>query len=174
MTASNGSHRHSEKPPNPTAGARGRVRFDPKWCRTCRVCEIACSIAHEGVARPAVARIAIHFNEFDGENPITGTLCVQCPEAPCIEACPVDALVRDGRTGAVRVLEEVCIGCMRCQKACPWGAPQRHPDRRLAIKCDLCSDHPDGPQCVAMCPLAGKALTYEPLAYVSEVTDERR
>jgi carbon-monoxide dehydrogenase iron sulfur subunit len=166
MTA---THRRIEGSPEPTAGARGRVRFDPQWCRTCRVCEIACSIAKEGVARPAVARIMVQLNEFDGANPISGTLCVQCPEAPCIAACPVDALTRDARTGAVRVLEEVCIGCMRCQKACPWGAPRRHPDRRLAIKCDLCSDRDDGPQCVAMCPLAGKALTYEPDAYIVEV-----
>lgn len=174
MAASNRSQRHNEGSPEPTVGARGRVRFDPQWCRTCRVCEIACSIAKEGVARPSVARIAIHFHEFSSADPVSGTLCVQCPEAPCIAACPVEAMVRDSRTGAVRVLEEVCIGCMRCQKACPWDAPRRHPDRRLAIKCDLCSDRADGPQCVAMCPLAGKALTYEPTAYTSEVADERR
>lgn len=90
-----------------------------------------------------------------------------------MEACPVEAMARDPRTGAVRVLEDLCIGCMQCQKACPYDVPRRHPDRRLAITCDLCSDRADGPQCVAMCPLAGKALIYEPAAYATEVTDER-
>jgi Fe-S-cluster-containing dehydrogenase component len=173
MTAPNRSQRRNEASPDTAARARGRIRFDPQWCRTCRVCEIACSIAKEGVARPAVAGIAIHFDEFSSDHPVSATLCLQCPDAPCIAACPVGAMVRDSRTGAVRVLEDVCIGCMLCQKACPWGVPQRHPDRRLAVKCDLCSDRADGPQCVAMCPLAGKALIYEPEAYASEVADEQ-
>jgi len=145
---------------------RGRMVFDPAWCRTCRVCEIACAIGHEGVARPAVARINIYFNEFAATDPISGVLCLQCEDAPCIEACPVEACRREPTRGAVIVDAELCSGCMRCAKACPWGVPKRHPDRKLAVKCDLCYDQPAGPYCVAYCPLAGKALRYEPEYYV--------
>jgi Fe-S-cluster-containing hydrogenase component 2 len=128
-----------------------------------------CSIAHEGVAQPALARIRITFDEFREEDPISGTVCLQCTsaaegaaaEAPCIEACPKEAMSRDERTGAVLIDDKTCIGCMLCQKACPWDAPQPHPERRLAIKCDLCAGREEGPICVQMCPLSGKALRYE-------------
>ena len=39
---------------------------------------------------------------------------------------------------------------------------KRHPDRKVAITCDLCSERERGPLCLAACPLAGKALRYEP------------
>jgi Fe-S-cluster-containing dehydrogenase component len=68
---------------------------------------------------------------------------------------------RDERTGAVLVREKRCIGCMLCRDACPWDVPKRHPERRLALKCDLCVDRAEGPLCVEMCPLSGKALRYE-------------
>ena len=76
-------------------------------------------------------------------------------------ACRVSAMVRDARTGAVVILEDKCIGCMRCAKACPWQIPVRHPEQKRALKCDLCSYRPEGPMCVEMCPLSGKALRYE-------------
>ena len=151
--------------PRTLAPARGRVVFDPGFCRTCRVCEVACSIGHEGVARPAVARINIHFDEFAETDPISGVICAQCEDAPCIEACPLDVPYRDPRTGAVLIDEERCVGCMKCAKACPWDVPKRHPDKRLSLKCDLCYTREEGPLCVAYCPLSGKALRYEPDYY---------
>jgi Fe-S-cluster-containing dehydrogenase component len=151
------------------------IAFDAQWCRTCRVCETACAIAHEGAARPALARIHVTFDVFAAEvagaieDPATAerfvsaTVCLQCAGAPCIPACPTGALSRDPRTGAVVVDTDpdsasTCIGCMRCRSACPWDVPQRHPERKTAIKCDLCADRESGPLCVEMCPLSGKAL----------------
>jgi anaerobic carbon-monoxide dehydrogenase iron sulfur subunit len=156
----------------PLAVARGRVVFDPAWCRTCRVCEIACSISKEGQARPSVARIDITFDEFAASEQIAGKLCRQCADAPCLGACRVDAMSRDVRTGAVLIDHAKCIGCMRCAKACPHGIVKRHPDRKIALKCDLCSERADGPQCVKVCPLAGKALRYEPDFYAKGSTIE--
>jgi carbon-monoxide dehydrogenase iron sulfur subunit len=148
-------------PASPPPPARARVVFDPAWCRTCRVCEVACSIGKEGTARPALARINVFFDEFREEQPISGLICFQCADAPCMEVCPVDAMSRDERTGAVLIHESRCIGCMLCRKSCPWDVPKRHPERRLALKCDLCVDRAEGPLCVEMCPLSGKALRYE-------------
>ncbi len=153
--------------------AKGRVVFDAHWCRTCRVCEVVCSIAKEGQAWPAVARINILFNEFASIDPISATICFQCEDAPCIAACRVGAMTRDARTGAVVILQDKCVGCMRCQKACQWGIPKQHPDRRQALKCDLCSDREGGPLCVEMCPLSGKALKYEPDYYTRGNGDGR-
>ena len=145
--------------------AKGRVIFDPWSCRTCKVCEVACSIAKEGQARPALARMNIIFDEFNAEAPISGLLCRQCEDAPCIEACPVGAMGRDAHTGAVVVDAEVCVGCMKCAEACPWDIPKKHSELDVAIKWDLCLDREGGPLCVEVCPLKGKALRYEPHYY---------
>jgi Fe-S-cluster-containing hydrogenase component 2 len=139
----------------------GRIVFQPSSCRTCRVCEVSCAILHEGQSNPAVARINIVFDEFADAEPVRGVICQQCEDAPCIEACRFDALVRDEATGAIVIDEERCKGCMLCAQACPWEVPKRHPTRRLALKCDLCYDRPQGPLCVAVCPLSGQALRYE-------------
>jgi Fe-S-cluster-containing hydrogenase component 2 len=139
------------------------------------VCETVCAIVHEGAARPALARIRVTFDEFPAEVTIpveepaaashfvTGTVCLQCADAPCIEACPTSALSRDPGTGAILVdtdpnSETTCIGCMRCRTACLWDVPVRHPERKVALKCDLCAGREGGPVCVEMCPLSGKAL----------------
>ena len=137
-----------------------RIVFDPEWCRTCKLCEMVCSIYHEGEARPALARIDIDFDAFKEVDPIYGTVCRQCPDAPCMDVCPEIALSRDTNSGAVIVDRDLCIGCMACQSACPWDVPKLHPDTGVAIKCDLCMDNEDGPICVEMCPLSGKALRY--------------
>lgn len=147
-------------------GAKGRVLFNPSSCRACKVCEVACSIAHEGEARPFLARINITYSEFQDVDPISGAICAQCEDPPCIEACQVGAMTRDPETGAVIVVRDLCTGCMRCRRACPWDIPKLHPDLKIAIKCDLCSDRDGGPLCVEVCPLSGKALRYEPNYYI--------
>jgi Fe-S-cluster-containing hydrogenase component 2 len=108
----------------------------------------------------------VYFDEFDAEHPISGHLCRQCRRARCIEACPNGAMGRDERTGAVIVYAEMCDGCMSCRDACPWDIPKLHPERKVAVKCDLCHDREGGPLCVEVCPLTGKALRYEPEHYV--------
>jgi carbon-monoxide dehydrogenase iron sulfur subunit len=166
-----------EKTP-PARVARRWIAFDAQWCRTCRVCETMCAIAHEGAARPALARIRVTFDEFPSdvttrvEEPaaarhfVSATVCLQCADAPCVEACPTRSLSRDARTGAILVdtdpdSERACTGCMRCRTACPWDVPVRHPERKVALKCDLCAGRAGGPVCVEMCPLSGKALRVE-------------
>ena len=75
------THDPSVRPPP----AKARVVFDPAWCRTCRVCEVMCAIGKEGVASPALARINVVFDEFQEQDPITGTICFQCADAACME-----------------------------------------------------------------------------------------
>jgi carbon-monoxide dehydrogenase iron sulfur subunit len=149
--------------------AQGRLLFDPKYCRTCRVCEQACSIIREGYARPTVSRINVIFNEFaPPESAIQALYCFQCHDAPCIIACPNGAMTRESATGAITILEEKCSGCMKCRKACEWAVPKLHKERKVAIKCDLCCGREEGPACVQFCPLASKALSYDPHYYPRE------
>lgn len=166
MTEASDNRKRGSAKSSPTeSSTRGRIVFDPQSCRACKVCEISCAIYHEGKAGASMARINIRFDEFQETDPISATFCFQCQDAPCIQACPVEAMSRAADTGAVLIDEERCIGCMQCRDACPWDVPKRHPEERLAIKCDLCSERSAGPLCVKVCPLSGKALRYEADCY---------
>jgi len=53
----------------------------------------------------------------------------------------------------------LCIGCMSCVFACPFGATLVDPDDGRILKCDLCAGDPT---CVKVCPTG--ALTYEEIS----------
>lgn len=144
---------------------RGPLEFHSENCRACRMCEVICSVVKEGQAVPSLARINVFFDEFEPETPISAALCYQCDDAACMSACPVEAIYRDEATGTVIIREQECVGCMQCREACPWGIPKRHPERGVALKCDLCAGRAGGPACVEFCPLAGKALIYTPVEH---------
>jgi Fe-S-cluster-containing dehydrogenase component len=40
--------------------------------------------------------------------------------------------------GIVFVDHALCVGCKACITACPWGAPQWHPEVGKAVRCDYC------------------------------------
>ncbi|MFO7613388.1 MAG: 4Fe-4S dicluster domain-containing protein [Bacteroidales bacterium] len=46
--------------------------------------------------------------------------CRKCEDAPCIDACPADALDKDGE-GIVRRSTNLCISCRSCVVMCPFG-----------------------------------------------------
>jgi len=133
------------------------VMISSKKCTGCHMCELACSAYHEGVYRPAVARLYADVNPTTGA--IKGHTCLQTGCAKCQEACPNDAIVTkeitvkavglDEVKGYVLVIDEdKCTNCGECYDVCPTNVIHAHPDREVAYKCDLC----DGdPQCVAFC-----------------------
>lgn len=119
----------------------------PDRCTGCMQCELACSWVHSG--RFAPARSLIRVAVFDEEASYAPYTCLQCAEAWCMSACPIDAIGVDARTGAKIVNASVCVGCHLCTIACPFGTVFTEPDHGKAVKCDLC----DGaPACVAACP----------------------
>jgi len=122
---------------------------DYSACSGCRLCEIACSLKHEGVIWPAASRIKI-FEIIPGL-PIP-YFCVQCPDYPCVSACPTKALKVDDKTGAVLVDEGLCILCGKCIEACPGKVPRIVKNKTAVIICDLCGGDPE---CVKVCSKAG-------------------
>ena len=145
-----------------------RVAVIPSRCTGCRVCELVCSEVHEGTFQPSKARIQVlSFDETVQDVPI---ICQQCVDAPCLEACPLEALSRDIKTNAVVVDQDLCIQCGTCVSVCVIGLDAVDPQQKLAIrldeksqmllKCDLC----DGdPQCVKFCPTEALIFTKKPV-----------
>lgn len=128
--------------------------IDASLCTGCLQCEMACSDAHQQGYNPSKSRIKI-YEYGHGERMVPYT-CTQCAEAWCARSCPVEALVRNPVTGAIDVLEDVCVGCKVCTIACPFGTVNYLPEKKTVAKCDLCGGDP---ACVSACPTA--AITYQ-------------
>ena len=129
------------------------LMIDHERCTGCRLCELVCSVWHDGVSNPARSRIRVV--KWESEGIYVPVSCQQCDDAPCINVCPSKALARDQETQAVIVDYRLCIGCRSCVAVCPFGAISYNAIDVKIIKCDLCGGEP---QCVRFCDV--KALTY--------------
>jgi len=122
------------------------ILVDQDKCTGCRLCEMVCSVKHEGVSNPSRSRISIIKWFMEGF--FMPMVCQQCMEAPCVAVCPKDALSRDEVLETVKLDYDLCIGCKMCVTACPFGGMGIDTVANKVIKCDLC----DGdPQCVRFC-----------------------
>ncbi len=125
------------------------LQITPERCTGCMQCEIACSFVQTGQFQPS--RSLIRVSVFDEEASYAPYTCVQCDEAWCMNACPVNAIGVDPTTGAKVVSEGLCIGCHLCTLACPFGTVFTLPGTDKAAKCNLCGGDP---ACAAACPTA--------------------
>jgi Fe-S-cluster-containing dehydrogenase component len=142
------------------AGKSKSVMLDVDRCIECGSCAAACSVSHGNMP-------AIDFASAGWA--LLPVVCRQCLDPACVEACPVEAMVRDD-DGVVRRRLMQCIGCGSCARACPfgvlgiemhgvpsgYGSVERLNGHQVA-KCDLCADRTiqngaDPPRCVAACP----------------------
>jgi len=90
-------------------------------------------------------RISIKFDEIKGK--FKPRFCIQCPEAWCISACPLDAIKRED-SGALVILEEICSRCGLCIDVCPYEAIAQENSGSIVL-CDLCAGNP---KCAEVCP----------------------
>jgi len=120
------------------------VRVMPELCTGCTQCELVCSINKTGMANPLLARIKVVKDEKGVFAPI---VCRQCDPAPCMDACPKEAIVRSLATGAMLINEQKCIKCKVCVTKCPFGAISITPEGEIIV-CDLCGGDPT---CVRFC-----------------------
>jgi Fe-S-cluster-containing dehydrogenase component len=105
-----------------------------------------------------------------GEYPNTQTVhfpksCLHCEDPPCVPVCPTGASYKREEDGIVLVDYDKCIGCKYCSWACPYGAREIDPERKVMTKCTLCVDRiydyarPEAerrPACVMACPTSAR------------------
>ena len=136
------------------------IVLDTETCTGCSTCEVVCSLSHDGVVSPALARLRITDYFVEGHR-IEGYVCKQCTGAECLRVCRArgtKALRLDKATGAKVIDPATCDGCQLCIQACPQypHSPIYYDAaRNICFKCDLCGGNP---LCVKFCPES--ALTF--------------
>ncbi|HPT51008.1 MAG TPA: 4Fe-4S dicluster domain-containing protein [Accumulibacter sp.] len=140
-------------------------------CIGCRACEIACKDKNglppgprfrrvmyiEGGSYPEVYAYKINMS------------CNHCAEPACLPTCPTGAIWKREADGIVDIDSTLCIGCRRCEAACPYGAPQWDPREQVIKKCNLCVDEIDAgrkPYCVMACMM--RVLDVGPITEIWE------
>ena len=140
----------------------------PEMCTFCRACELACSFVKEGVYSPTLSRIQVMHDYTNGVSvPIA---CVNCAHAPCIEACPSEAIARDEQ-GIVHLDQNLCNACEACVEACPYGAVFMPYGHDVAMMCDLCGGDP---ACVPSCIYGALRFERQPDMLFSALTLEQQ
>jgi carbon-monoxide dehydrogenase iron sulfur subunit len=139
----------------PKSASTGKIlTIHPEKCVSCRTCELICSFVKTERCNPKEARIRVIA--FDEEGFYSPTVCFQCQEAWCAQACPAAAITRNEETGALVVDETRCVGCRMCTMACPFGQIFISKSTGKSTKCDLCDGDPN---CVKSCPT--EAIKFE-------------
>ena len=149
-----------DEPARPVAPPDGPVRWvkvlDQTKCIGCHACTTACKSENEvplGVTRTYVKSADVGvFPQV--RRAFQVTRCNQCTDAPCVAACPTQAMYRR-EDGIVDFDKEICIGCKACMAACPYDAIFINPEDHSAEKCNMCAHRLDvglEPACVTVCP----------------------
>lgn len=107
----------------------------------CEVCVRACPNTSPG-GLSAIKKVKL------GHNAYSVSICNQCSQPACVEACAVNALTRNDR-GVTELNSDVCIGCGECKDACPYDGIHFDEKDSIAVKCDYCKGEP---KCVVACP----------------------
>ena len=130
-----------------------RIVSDSEKCVGCLACVVTCMDHHYAGDDPNAVSCR-KYRPFDLARGLTIYLtesCRHCPDAPCIDACPVGAITRD-EAGVTHVDRMKCVGCRCCFNACPYGLPVFDAAGK-SVRCDGCG------ACVSVC--ANGALRWE-------------
>jgi len=127
--------------------ARYGMAFDYKLCINCHACEVACKEENGILLGADKHRLWIQENEPVGDfynltRDKGGFLqhqCQQCENAPCLKACPNDAIYRD-ENGIIQLYESKCDLSLNCMDACPYDARYIDEKKQITDKCIFCSE----------------------------------
>ncbi len=128
--------------------------IDLRRCIGCHACSVACKTEHE--VPLGGFRMRVRYMERPDRPTLSFVpmMCMHCEDAPCLNACPTQAISRldDGR---VVINTDRCNGNKACITACPYGAIYIDPQTNTADKCDFCTHRTEvglDPACVNACP----------------------
>jgi tetrathionate reductase subunit B len=146
--------------------------IDVSRCNGCYCCQIGCKDEHCGNDWTPYAKPQPEWKHFWGklneyergaETHVKVSYvfvpCQHCDDAPCIDACPVEAIYR--RPDGLVIINPVeCTGCQLClsSSACPYGVIYYNEALNIAQKCTGCAHLVergwpiDGPRCMDNCP----------------------
>jgi Fe-S-cluster-containing dehydrogenase component/formate-dependent nitrite reductase membrane component NrfD len=130
--------------------------LDQTRCIGCHACTTACKSENEvplGVTRTYVKSVDVGIFP-EARRAFQVTRCNQCTDAPCVAACPTQAMYKR-KDGIVDFDKQICIGCKACMAACPYDAIFINPEDHSAEKCNMCAHRLDmglEPACVTVCP----------------------
>jgi len=127
--------------------ARYGMAFDYKLCINCRACEVACKEENGIELGASQHRLWIKGQDPEGdfwdlktsEAFFMQMQCQECEEAPCLKACPHDAIYKD-KNHIIRLYEEKCDLSLDCVKACPYDARYVDLNKKVTDKCIFCAD----------------------------------
>ena len=158
------------------------IVMDAGKCIGCRNCQVSCKDEHVGNDWLPVARSQsegqfwLKVGEHESGSGMkvkvewSVVMCQHCREAPCMKACPDQAIYR--RPDEIVLIDPVkCNGCKDCIAACPYGVIYFNSDLNISQKCTLCAHLLDRgwkePRCVTACPT--EALRFLDEAEVNEL-----
>jgi tetrathionate reductase subunit B len=126
---------------------------------------VSCKVANkvpEGHWRNWIKQSAVDFGAQTGiRQEFQPGGCMHCDVPTCVHACPTGATYKDETDGIVYINRDLCIGCGNCLPACPYGARYRHPQLKVADKCNYCPERrAQGllPACVDTCPTKARVF----------------
>lgn len=127
-----------------------RLLIDLEACYKCKQCTAGCSYLSHPENKGIISLLELVSR---------AEICRKCKEAPCVNACPNEALERQP-DGVLKRYGMRCTGCESCVLACPFGAIYPEIVPFLTSQCDYClgSANGDKPECVKSCP--EKAVQY--------------
>jgi Fe-S-cluster-containing dehydrogenase component len=104
--------------------------IDLQKCVGCGACALACKTENntQGSANGQTYNWADFIYREEGKFPNVSftalpVLCNHCSDAPCVKACPVTPKAMFKTADGITMHSDArCIGCRRCQKACPYSA----------------------------------------------------
>lgn len=137
---------------------------DVDRCIGCKGCQVACKMENcvaLGEGRNKVCTIGPNGVYPDLELYFLPTMCQQCENPSCVQACPTGACYKREEDGVILVDQDRCVGCGSCRRACPYQMIRSSRELRTADKCTLCAQLRavgDTPACVRNC--SGGALHY--------------
>jgi len=125
-----------------------RLYIDLEQCAKCEDCEMKCSYnlhpRNIGINRlREIANFAL--------------VCRRCEDAPCVSACPWEALEKNENKILWRYSMR-CTSCKSCSNACPFGTIYPETIPFVFRTCDFCINRlkaNEEPVCVSSCPHGG-------------------